>query len=275
MGTEGERTSESLGTRVTGLIEALGGETGQEPGISTGDPILDEATQGLRPGDLWTVSGEAGTGKTALVTSMAASAAMGGVDVTILSLEQTPRELSLGLLGMARAHQAEAREVLQDHVRIVSYPRATVSGLVSVMGATGEEPRALFVDGFNLMAADSTSSQRYEQVAQAARALKAAALESGMSVVVTVPAQAVRTQRGKPVRRAPTLADIKGTGELVGASDVVVLMDAQALGGDDAEDRPAEDWAEISVAKNRRGGAATSWVALPPKPKCEADDVLA
>ena len=150
-----------------------------------------------------------------------------------------------------------------------------MSGLVSVMGATGEEPRALFVDGFNLMAADSTSSQRYEQVAQAARALKAAALESGMSVVVTVPAQAVRTQRGKPVRRAPTLADIKGTGELVGASDVVVLMDAQALGGDDAEDRPAEGWAEISVATNRRGGAATSWVALPPKPKGEADDVLA
>ena len=60
-------------------------DEGHQAIISTGLPLLDEVTGGLREGTLWWVTGTSGTGLSTFVTQLASAAAEGGVRTPVVS----------------------------------------------------------------------------------------------------------------------------------------------------------------------------------------------
>jgi replicative DNA helicase len=67
-------------------------------GLPTGITELDEATTGIRPGELWVIGAMSGRGKTALGTQIALANTAQGNPVVFFSLEMTRNELGDRLL---------------------------------------------------------------------------------------------------------------------------------------------------------------------------------
>ena len=67
-------------------------------GLPTGIAKLDEATTGIRPGELWVIGAMSGRGKTALGTQIALANSAQGNPVVFFSLEMTRSELGDRLL---------------------------------------------------------------------------------------------------------------------------------------------------------------------------------
>lgn len=68
-------------------------EAGENPGASTGIAELDQATGGLRPGELWVVCAETSGGKSALCVQMAAEALDRNENVLFVTLELSAAEV--------------------------------------------------------------------------------------------------------------------------------------------------------------------------------------
>lgn len=251
---------------TVGILSAFSGLT--ESVVPTGLDFVDELTGGIKPGDLWVVSGEGATGKSTLVQRIAARTALSGVDVVYHSLEETPENLGARIVTRLSKERAckfedETFQVLDRRLQVVTMPSASAEDLcVIVEGLSDGEPAVLVIDGFSLMASPLVTTQRYEQVSQAARTLKRTAMDRGFSVVVTVPAQAERTVRGVPTRRSPRLSDIRGSRDLADLADVIILLDRADPEGEDQgvdqgvdqdEGTPESDEVVVRVAKNRRG----------------------
>jgi replicative DNA helicase len=67
---------------------------GDLPGASTGMPVLDAASGGLKPGELWVIGAETSGGKSVLMLQMAAHLASEGKRVLVFSLEMTASEVA-------------------------------------------------------------------------------------------------------------------------------------------------------------------------------------
>lgn len=68
-------------------------ENGEMPGQSTGVYEIDEATGGMRSGELWVVCAETSGGKSALCMQIAGHLLKGGMNVLIVTLELTAPEI--------------------------------------------------------------------------------------------------------------------------------------------------------------------------------------
>ena len=75
--------------------------------FGTASPPVDEATRGIGAGEVWTVSGEAGIGVTALVTTLASGIVRSGGDVSVANGHVPTRALARRLTE--RADDAAAR----------------------------------------------------------------------------------------------------------------------------------------------------------------------
>ena len=73
--------------------------SGELAGISTGVPVLDDMTTGIRRGEFWVAGALPGRGKSAWGLQVAVGAASCGLPVLVFSLEMTADELSRRILG--------------------------------------------------------------------------------------------------------------------------------------------------------------------------------
>lgn len=244
---------------LAGVLGSL--EDGAPPALPTPYPELDELTGGWGPGQMIVVGARASIGKSLLATCMADHVGT-GLDLPVLysSPEMTERELTLRRISAAagvpytRLVRYQLTDGDWDRIRDVHAHLAASSlriddtspvSLTQIRGRLGElaragTPAALHVlDYLNLVQAPRAES-RTQAVAAVVRGYREICREFGIPGLLL--AQLNRGPEERRSRREPQLADLKETGELEQAADVVLLLH-----------RPAPGEMEVIVAKNRQG----------------------
>ena len=229
----------------------------------------------LRGGQMITVAGRPGHGKTVLLGDVVRATAKRGLPVAWFTLEMTRNEV------ITRCLSAEARvnfQAIQEHrldeaewqridaaaSALTEFPvfidekgastaahiRAQVRKMSRVM-----PPRLIVVDYLQLMRHPGTRS-RQEEVSELARGLKEIAKEHNVPVLA-----AAQLNRGPEGRqdKLPVMSDLRESGEIENSSDVVILLHRE-----DEYDResPRAGEADFIIAKHRGGPKATITVAF-------------
>jgi replicative DNA helicase len=229
---------------------------GRLPGIPTGLPGLDNILLGLKARTLYYIGARPGGGKTALLTTIARNACARGVSVGFLSLESSRREimarlysnvagidnqrLVTGSFGRPEFEKLNAageqihgwRLVLADRENMpLSAVRARAREMVRAGGV-----QLLLLDYVQLVRPDKRMDSFRLHMGDVSMALKQLARE--LEVPVVAAAQLGRSAED----RAPTMADLKESGQLEQDADAVILIH-----------HDEDEGSRLIVAKHRDG----------------------
>lgn len=195
--------------------------------LLTGLKSIDDATGGLAPADLTLVAGWTATGKTALVTNIAANVARAGYGVELYSLEMGRQDIARRLLAAdtnipARDQQAGniggedgmqrlavAAAGFKDVPLHISGGPFSAAELVDHARARIQQQaaRLIVVDNLQLMSSDADD---------AAHRLKGLAAETGLPIIAV--SRMGLDEEGEPL--PPTAANVDGSS----AADVVLVL---------------------------------------------------
>lgn len=206
------------------------------------DALLDG---GIRPGELVTVAGRTGMGKSAFAIDVARNCCLNAIPVGYVTLEMTPNALAKRLA----AGNPEALRLVR-----FMYPRSrpTVTAIEAVaQNWTADGLGLLVVDHLQLVAPESGNRSRYEIVTEIVHDLKRMA--RSLEVPVMLLSQLHRPNAGNP-HRQPELSDLRDSGAIEEDSDSVILLHRPAYYDPKADEREA--WA--GLAKNRNGATGTA-----------------
>jgi replicative DNA helicase len=233
--------------------------------VPTGFGSLDRILAGgLRRKDLVVLSGDVGSGKSALALGIAARAAGAQIPTMFFSGEMSPdRVLERALALEGRAAIDDMRQGRLDEESRASVGAAAVrlrhSPLVvrPLLGAEFNEiataldivPRRqlLVVDSLQLTAPPQHAARLQERNALAIRALKALAVDRDIAVLVIAQLPHHRADRPDP---RPVLDDLGAFGAIKQNADVILMVYREEMY------RPGqgvEGATELIVAKNRNG----------------------
>jgi replicative DNA helicase len=274
---------DNLGDAATGDLEELTREflsdleDGGAPGLSTGFRELDQVLNDLRPGQLIVVAARPAVGKSVVGLNIAANAAIRLKTRTHVHTLEMPRsEMTMRLLSAeARVplHRMIARTVEDRHWQRLAETRNSIMEAPLVIDDTAAQSLAhirgmlrtaqrktsaglVVVDYLQLLAEPAGSETRQAAVAALARGLKQIAREFAVPVVALS-----QLNRGSEHRmdRRPALADLRESGEIEQAADVVLLLHRE-----DVHDResPRAGEMDVIVAKQRNGPNTTVALAF-------------
>ena len=249
----------------TRTLAALAARTPPRDTIPTGFPSVDNALGGgVRRGDLIVLAGEVGSGKSALALAIALRARESGHSVALASAEMdTPRlaERALAIEGRARVDDlrrgtldeetqarvsAAATQVERALPELIPFPLDGARELGAADSFPGDT-ELLIVDPLQGLAAGTGGGALDEQIAAAARALKAIAIDRDVAVLVTSHLPALPRDRKDP---RPHLDDLGGPGAVKQFADVVLGLFRQEM----YDTAPDVDGAtELLILKNRNG----------------------
>ena len=192
----------------------------------------NETIGGIFPGSLVTVAGRTGSGKSSFALQAAKHLAASGARTLYVSLEMSARQLA------ARIIASESGLRQKDLLRRKITDWDAVNGALDIAAGFGKkllfgteghtvaeiknliataEPKAVFVDGVNLMRGPGESARIVLQ--NITRELKQIALEN--DIVIFILAQLNREAAKETV---PSLANLKESGSVEEDSDVVILL---------------------------------------------------
>lgn len=236
--------------------------------FATGFPSVDRwLGGGVRRGDLVVLGGDVGSGKSALALAMALRMAQAGTSVAFLTGEMTAErvmERALALEGRARVDDLRLGKLdevtrasvgaaalrLRDHTPRVESLGQGIDGLTERLRALNAQ--VVVVDPLQALAGGPISQD--ESLASAVWALKAAALNLDLTVLVT--AHLPNWERSRPDPR-PTLEDFGALGAVKQHADVVLAIYREEMY---APGYGVEGATELLVRKNRNG--TTGYVDL-------------
>lgn len=233
--------SESFGAALHDCEQAA--QRGGLAGTSTGLVSLDWSTSGMQAGQLWTIGGATGSGKSALALAIArhvasleqqvyfASLEMGtvplvhrlaamrsGLDLLrIISWKLTDSQRREHIEALNREQPIAARLHVDDRARLTI---EDVRAELAVLAANGGLGLAV-VDYMQLVSPSGRHGSREREVAETARGLKELAMEFAIPVIGC--SQLSRAADGV---EEPSLSHLRESGELEHASDVVLLIGA-------------------------------------------------
>ena len=237
-------------------------------GVPTGLIDLDHILGGLQKSDLLIIAGRPGMGKTGFMLSVAKNAAQKHhKHVAVFSLEMSNEQLIQRLIAQETGIDTQrlrsgklyddewskfnhAIEVLSDtHIWLDDTPAITPLSLRTKCRRLHMEHQLdlIIVDYLQLMAGDSRTENRVQEVSYISRNLKVLARE--LNVPVLVGAQLSRAVEQRADKR-PVLSDLRESGSLEQDSDIVMFIQRP----DEKEaDNPRQNIAEIIIAKHRNG----------------------
>jgi replicative DNA helicase len=237
-------------------------ERGQHAGRTTGLTRFDADIGGLFGGELVILAARPGIGKTALATQTAYHLAQRGKAVYFASLEMSRVELMLRIAcGLANVSNQAIRTgrvaddettALSDAMREVATSRLWIHDSPQLSAADIRRASRrldglamIVVDYLQLVAPPDRRVQRYEQVGQTTRALKAMARELGVPVLVLC-----QLNREAEKLDRPTLSNLRESGSIEQDADVVTFLHRPPK----PIEHDGQKWdAEWIVAKNRNG----------------------
>jgi replicative DNA helicase len=257
--------TESVLELLVAEIDQREGDTPATDTVPSGFASLDRMLAGgLRRKDLVVLSGDVGSGKSALALAIAVRAAGAQIPTMFFSGEMSAdRVLERALALEGRASIDDLRQGRLDEESRASVGAAAVrlrhSPLVvrPLLGTTFDEitgalaivpPRQLLVvDSLQLTAPPRQANRLQERNALAVRALKALAVERDIAVLVIAQLPHHRASRPDP---RPVLDDLGAVGAIKQNADVILMIYREEMY------RPGqgvEGATELIVAKNRNG----------------------
>lgn len=264
--------------------------SGKGRGVMFGIPAIDRHTGGLQPGELWTVAGYSGEGKTTLCCGQLAwsAAVEQGLDVVIFTTEtirvqvrrklvcrhsrQPMFELGDGINSndlkngtMSEPQEARFMDVVDDLTRnpmygklyVAQVPRnATISTIEARLRRITEwRPQLVIVDYFALFRPEYKRQSVREEMGDIFKEAKSVATsyDDGKGVPVVSPWQINRASRDEAAKnRHYTTKALSETAESVNSSDGIVSL----LAEDGQLDRRRMEIL-LQILKNRDGETAS------------------
>jgi replicative DNA helicase len=268
---------ESLLQETLDEIEKISSTGGIGAGIPTGFHDLDEITNGLHPGQMITVAGRPGTGKSTIALDFARSAAVkNGKPTAIFSLEMGKLEIMMRLFSaeagvplhnMRSGHMSDtdwrrlalrSSELADAPLFIDDSPNLTMMEIRAKARRLRQrhELALVIIDYLQLMTSAKRVESRQQEVSEFSRSMKLLAKELDVPVVALS-----QLNRGPEQRtdKRPLLSDLRESGSIEQDSDIVLLVHRPDLYEPETE-RAGE--ADLIIAKHRNGPTATVAVAF-------------
>lgn len=247
---------------------------GERVGIPTGFTDLDRLLGGLHRGDLLTVAGRPGQGKTAFALSLVANMAPMGVRIGLFSIEMDKGQLMGRLTSIHTGISSQAIRLGQitdqewaqivNAVDVISSWNIVIddSPSLSIQQLRKRIKRLMRQMGLDLVIVDylglmndggatAKSSNRVAEVGFITRNMKEIAREFHIPVIQL--AQLNRNVENRSDKR-PQLADLRESGTVEQDSDIVMFLYRDEV-YNEATEHPGE--AEVIVAKHRNGPPGT------------------
>lgn len=236
-------------------------------GLTTGIPDLDELTSGMQRSDLIIIAARPGVGKSSLAMTLALNAAVdANASVGVFSLEMSREQLMQRLVAMRSG--ITASRLRTGQLRTDELPRVMETlGYLSERAIYIEDAPAITITdlrnrarrlnalaGLDLIVVDylqlvraTRAEGRVQEVGEIARGLKHLARELDLPVVAL--SQLSRAVEGR-ASHVPMLSDLRESGEIEQAADIVMFIYREELYERDSDQRGL---AELHIAKHRNG----------------------
>lgn len=251
-------------------------------GIKTGLYFWDKHTGGLQPSDLIVIAGETSQGKTSLALSMAYNAAINdAAKIAIFSLEMSSIQLTARLTAMESG--ISSKTILFSTLNPYDYHRLAgmnmlpgadiyidectqsnidyiVSGIKIAHMRYGIQ--VVIVDYIQLIHSGSNRGNEETEIATNTRKLKNIAKELNITVIALS-----QLSRNK-TNPKPTLARLRGSGQIEEAADIVALIwrpETYDINQYEDTDIPTTGTAEVSIEKGRNIGIGKFWLNYNPQ----------
>ena len=224
---------------------------------------FNDVLGGLQRGCLYIIAARPGDGKTDFALHLAVQLAK-RCRVDYRSLEMTKEQLVHRVLSrvcMINSTRFRDHDLDENAQKRIGIAAARMGDLHLVMDDTGSisaedveaklaasKPDVMFIDYLGLMKGDTSGKKPLWQVTgETMHALKASAKRHNVVIVALV-----QLNRAVDKQKAPTLSDLRGSGDIEADADAVLFMRPEKsedfLSGDDY-------WpVQVILAKNRHGG---------------------
>lgn len=248
-----------------------------EHGMSTGLHIFD-SRWGWHTGDLIIMAGRTSQGKSTLAMTIARNMAVNGIPSAYYSLEMGAKQLTARM--MARDCNLTSSRMLYDQLNdeeLARFDRASAgyqelpiyfddksktsfsricTSIRSMVRNHGI--RVAYIDYLQILANSSKSDNREQLLGDMARDLKRLAVELNICIVAV---SQLSRSKDKP---EPTLAELRGSGQIEEACDMAVLVYRPYVYGIERykDGRLTLDTAQITIAKGRNIGLAQEVVSF-------------
>ncbi|KZF17915.1 MULTISPECIES: replicative DNA helicase [Rhodococcus] len=273
-----EELKHSLDVRLVNGVDGI-------DGVPTGWRDLDGGkdsmalVKGLKDGRLTVLAARPGTGKTTAIIDWVRAACDSGAGVVLFSLEQPAEEITellvvaecgnmhrnklqnpteLTDLGWDKVSEAMARVaswhlVIDDTARTLPQMRRVAAAARTKFQAEGTDLRIVFEDYIQLTEAgdqQQASLNQAQRLSEIANGFKAMAKDMSIAVVVAAQFNRGPTEGDRP----PKLSDMKGSGGLEEAADLVIgLHRPYAIDPQGSSETP--DDLHVLILKHRQGRA--------------------
>ena len=243
-------------------------------GIASGFQAIDRFTGGWQSTDLIIVGGASSMGKTSFALALAYNAAKyTDTPTVIFSYEMSAIQLLRRLASMESGisnryitngtlNDKELAKIHNTVTKIESLPISIDEGNITSLGylvhrikeyVKNKNAKLIMVDYLQLVSAKSKAGSREQEVSQVARSLKNLAKELNITIIALS-----QLNRGVGMRNnsKPTLSDLRESGEIEQAADVVMLIYRPEYYGIEFNDNGKESkgTANIIFAKGRNIG---------------------
>jgi replicative DNA helicase len=252
-------TAAKAGTGLTGLSWGLSG--------------IDRVTAGMQDGDLILLGARPSAGKSALAANIARSVAMAGNAVGIISLEMST--VTLGQRWLSSSSGVPLQDVRSGRGDVTSMTRScgreaalpvwiedtpglSLSDICTCASSLVKQKKAklIILDYLQLVDPDVQSDSTEREISSISTGLQRLARK--IKVPILVLCQLSRANMARTDKR-PQLSDLRSSGNLEQAADVVVLLHREEmyLRPEQASKKGVVGIAEAIIAKQRMGPLAT------------------
>lgn len=247
--------------------------------VKTGFPSLDRLIGGFEKGELITLGGYSGGGKTTLALNIATQIAQAGGNVLYFSLEMTKVEMhkrlvcsSLHISDFSKITQEEFYAVVEKSkslenelpLEFIDDADTTVEK-ISAICAGKKDLSLIIIDHLHILRSEKRFKDQLALLTYLSRKVKIIAQE--LNIPILLLSQLNRSNAGRDVK-SPILSDLRGSGSIEQDSNLVMFVyTAENLlmlqKPEETEEKKYNKWleemervkgkAKIIVAKNRRG----------------------